>query len=135
MNWYKGNYVISDNKDLIDVAFVHQLLSNTYWAADRTIETIQKSIENSLAFGLYNENKQIGFARVVTDTVVFSWVLDVAILESYRGSGLGKWLISCLLEHPDIKNTNIALATKDAHDFYRSFQFDLSECMRRPKSS
>lgn len=98
----------------------------------RTKETIEKSVKNSLSFGLYDGDKQIGFARVVSDKAIFSWVLDVVIEESYRGKGLGQWLLDCILEHPEIKQTAFALATKDAHDFYKKFNFKDDNCMRRP---
>ncbi len=69
---------------------------------------------------MYHNDKQIGFARVVTDKAVFSWLMDVVIDEEYRGNGLGRWLMECILQHPEIKFTRFALATtKDAHDFYK----------------
>ncbi|MCT2537704.1 GNAT family N-acetyltransferase [Aquibacillus koreensis] len=130
MEWGKGEFVISDERMKIDVDAVHQLLSNTYWASKRSKEDVAKSMKHSIVFGLYEDSKQIGFARVITDKTVFSWLLDVVIDTSYRGKGLGKWLITCILEHPDIKQTRIGLATKDAHRFYEDFGFKISECMR-----
>ncbi|WP_088103590.1 GNAT family N-acetyltransferase [Halalkalibacter urbisdiaboli] len=133
MEWSKGEFVISDNQQKINLDRVYQLLSLTYWAAERSKETIEMSIEHSIAFGLYHHDRQIGFARVISDKTVFSWLLDVVIDEDYRQRGLGKWLIGCILDHPDIQKTNIALATADAHGFYEAFQFKTSECMRRPR--
>lgn len=131
MKWIKDDFIISDDRSLIDLDAVLQLLSKTYWAFDRTIETIQKGVEHSISFGIYHHGQQIGFARVVTDKAVFSWLLDVVIAEIYRGNGLGQWLIQCILDHPDIKHTRVALATKDAHDFYKKFKFKESQCMSR----
>ncbi|MFA9557131.1 GNAT family N-acetyltransferase [Evansella sp. AB-rgal1] len=134
MEWHKDIYKVSDDRSSIDVNKVSYLLSDTYWVASRSKESIEVSIENSITFGLYKEGRQIGFARVVTDKAVFSWLLDVVIDERYRGKGLGKWLIGCILEHPDIKHTSVALATKDAHSFYEEFQFHKTECMRRNRT-
>ncbi|MBO0992877.1 GNAT family N-acetyltransferase [Bacillus sp. SD088] len=123
MEWHKDSYMISDDSNLIDLESVAQLLSSTSWASNRTKETIIKSIHNSITFGLYEGDKQIGFARVITDKAVFSWILDVVIDENYRRKGLGYWLMECIIKHPEIKHTKFALATLDAHDFYKKFQF------------
>ncbi|ART77580.1 GNAT family N-acetyltransferase [Sutcliffiella horikoshii] len=132
MEWFKNDFMISDNLELINLDYVTQLLSNTYWASNRTKETIEKSIENSLSFGLYISGRQIGFARVVSDKAVFSWIMDVVIDDNYRGKGLGQWLMNCVFEHPEIKYTAFALATSDAHIFYKKFGFKDNKCMTRP---
>lgn len=132
MNWDKNGFMISDDRSLLDIDRISRLLSTTYWASNRPKETIERSIVNSICFGLYDNSKQIGFARVVSDKAVFSWVLDVVIDEGYRGKGLGKWLVASVLEHPEIKNTAFALATSDAQDFYRKFNFSEQQCMRKP---
>ncbi|MEA3319486.1 MAG: GNAT family N-acetyltransferase [Bacillota bacterium] len=108
MEWLKNEFMISDNKELIDKYVVTQLLSNTYWATNRTMETIEKSIDNSLSFGMYISGRQIGFARVVTDKAVLSWIMDVVIDDNYRGKGLGQWLMNCIFEHPEIQYTAFA---------------------------
>ncbi|GIN72672.1 N-acetyltransferase [Bacillus sp. J14TS2] len=133
MEWYKDNYLISDERNLIDLESVAQLLSSTYWASNRTKETIIKSIDNSMTFGLYEGDKQIGFARVISDKAVFSWILDVVIAENYRGNGIGQWLMECILSHPEIKHTKFALATLDAHDFYKKFQFVDNQILTRTR--
>ncbi|MCM3412702.1 GNAT family N-acetyltransferase [Metabacillus litoralis] len=132
MEWFREHFMISDNEEMINLDDVKRLLSATYWASSRTKETIEKSINNSLSFGLYNGEKQIGFARVVTDKAVFSWILDVVVEDSYRGNGLGTWLMNCIFEHPEIKHTAFALATSDAHDFYKNFNFRNNNCMTKP---
>ncbi|RSL35096.1 N-acetyltransferase [Salibacterium salarium] len=131
MKWTKDDFMVSDENSLLDLDTVSQLLSTTYWASKRAKETIEKSIKNSISFGVYHNSKQIGFARVVTDKAVFSWVLDVVIDETYRKKGIGQWLMECILEHPEIKHTKFALATLDAHDFYKKFKFSDNQFMTR----
>jgi len=129
MNVEKDEYLLSDDKDLIDIDAVYSMLSKSYWASDRAKETVKKSIENSLCFGVYLGGEQIGFTRVVTDEAVFSWVCDVIIRSDYRGKGLGKWMVGCVVEHEKIRNTAQLLATKDAHELYKKFGFQQKECM------
>ncbi|SHM47605.1 GNAT family N-acetyltransferase [Gracilibacillus kekensis] len=129
MEVYKDEFLISDDRTLINIQTVYNLLSPTYWAKDRSIKTIEKSIENSYVFGVYHNNNQIGFGRIVSDQAVFSWILDVVINSNYQGKGIGTWLIECMIQHPDLINTKFALATKDAHDFYRKFNFKEKDCM------
>jgi GNAT superfamily N-acetyltransferase len=120
------NLEISTDKDRLDVAMIHAFLSErSYWAKGRSLEAVKLTIANSLCFGIYNlEGKQLGFARVVTDCAVFGWLMDVFILEEYRGQGLGKQLIEHVTSHPVIMNLRrIGLATSDAHDLYRQFGF------------
>jgi GNAT superfamily N-acetyltransferase len=131
MEWIRESYRISDDPAELDLDAIYKLLSQTYWAAQRSRESIQRSITYSICFGLYHGQCQVGFARVVTDRTLFSWLCDVVIDPDYRGKGLGKWLLSCLLEHDDIKETNITLCTRDAHDFYKPFGFGRVEAMRR----
>ncbi|MFD2655123.1 GNAT family N-acetyltransferase [Gracilibacillus thailandensis] len=131
MEWYHNNYVVSDDKELLDLDTIFTLLQPTYWANERSKETIAHSIENSFSFGIYEKDKQIGFARVVSDQAVFSWILDVVIDSEYQGRGIGSFLMQCILEHPLLKNTKFALATKDAHRFYETFNFTERPCMVR----
>ncbi len=131
MEWMNGDFIISDNKALINIDDVFNLLSKTYWASSRTKGTIEKSLSKSLCFGLYYKGKQIGFARVVTDGVIFSWICDVIIHKDYRGKGLGKWLMECVINHQEIKNTKQFLATKDAHTLYEKYGFKIIEAMSR----
>jgi GNAT superfamily N-acetyltransferase len=128
----RGDYVISTDPKRLDVAAIHDYLSNSsYWAVGRGLETVRRSIENSLSFGVYEGDRLVGFARVVTDYATFAWVADVFVLEDYRGRGLGKWLVEVILEHPDLQGfRRWALATKDAHELYRPHGF--SE-LKRPE--
>ena len=120
------NHEISTDKNRLDVMLIHAYLSErSYWAKGRSLDTVKKSIDNSLCFGLYNQQgQQLGFARVATDFAIFGYLMDVFVLEEYRGLGLGKRLIEYIVNHPDIKNLRrIGLATSDAHGLYRQFGF------------
>ena len=116
---------ISTNKQKLDIQLIHNYLSNeSYWAKGRSLETVQRSIENSLCFGVYTENSQVGFARVITDYVVFAWLLDVFILPEYQGKGYGKKLMQAIITHPDLQGLRRwGLGTDDAHGLYKQFGF------------
>ncbi|MGK5506538.1 GNAT family N-acetyltransferase [Brevibacillus formosus] len=125
-------YKISDEKQLLDRERIIGWLSTTYWASERSKEIIMKSIENSLCFGLYNEDGQAGFVRVVSDYATISWVCDVFVDPKHRGVGLSKWLMEVIVEHPAIRHTNMILATRDAHGLYEQYGFTRRESMHRP---
>lgn len=117
---------ISSDKALLDIPMIHQYLSErSYWAKGRTMATVQRSIENSLCFGAFDETgKQVGFARVITDYAVFGWLLDVFVLEEYRGQGIGKQLMEAIINHPDLNSLpRMGLGTDDAHGLYQQFGF------------
>ncbi|HUQ31981.1 MAG TPA: GNAT family N-acetyltransferase [Pyrinomonadaceae bacterium] len=132
VNEQRGDYVISTDRSRLDLNVIHDYLSNSsYWAVGRNFETVKRSVENSLAFGLYERDRQIGFARVVTDYATFAWLADVFVLEPYQGRGLGTWLVEVILAHPELQGfRRWTLATKDAHEIYRRFGF--SE-LKRPE--
>ena len=117
------NYTISTDKTKLNLEIIHDFLANSsYWAEERSLATVRKSIEHSLCFGVYKASRQAGFARVVTDYVTFAWVCDVFILNEYRGEGLGKRLIEHIVAYPELQGLrNMLLATKDAHEFYRKY--------------
>jgi GNAT superfamily N-acetyltransferase len=124
--WRRGEYLISTDQARLDVALIHDYLANSsYWATGRAFETVRRSIENSVAFGLYKgEQQQVGFARVITDYATFAWIADVFVLEQFRGQGLGKWLVDVILSHPELQGfRRWVLATKDAHELYRRVGF------------
>ncbi|HEX8706824.1 MAG TPA: GNAT family N-acetyltransferase [Pyrinomonadaceae bacterium] len=123
--WRRGDFVISTDPSRLDLTVVHDYLSQvSYWATGRPLETVERSIKHSLAFGLYDGERQVGFARVITDYATFAWLADVFILEAYRGQGLGKWLVEVILSHPLLQQfRRWVLATKDAHELYRRFGF------------
>lgn len=127
----KDNFFISTNNKLLNIGVIHNFLSTeSYWAKEIPKELVKEIIENStICYGLYEGNsckgavKQIGFARVVSDLVRFSWLGDVFILQGYRGRGLSKWLMSVITEHPKLKGTSFMLATNDAHSLYAKYGF------------
>jgi GNAT superfamily N-acetyltransferase len=122
--WQQGEFTISTDKTRLDIDVIHRFLDNSYWAAGRSVETIRRSIENSIPFGIYKGRAQVGFARVITDYATFAWVADVFILEEHRGQGLSKWLMEVIITHPELQGfRRWVLATKDAHDLYRKFGF------------
>lgn len=131
MEWVKEAFTLSDDKGRLDFNAVCGLMKTSYWAAERPSDAIAESIAGSLCFGLYYGGAQIGFARVVTDKAVFSWLCDVIIAEEYRGQGLGKWMVGCILEHRDVRHTRFHLATRDAHGLHERFGFQRFECMGR----
>jgi len=123
-HWQRGEFTISTDKSLLDVKVIHGFLTTSYWATGRTIETVRRSIDNSLSFGVYKGDQQVGFARVITDYSTFAWIADVFILESFRGQGLSKWLMEVIISHPELQGfRRWVLATKDAHELYRKFGF------------
>ena len=131
MQWQRNGVVIVDDSSQVDLDVVYDLLKKTYWAKDRSKETIAKTIENSLCFSVFKNDKQIGFARVVTDFATFSWIADVIIEPRFRRQGIGKFLMQCVTEHPAIKSTTQTLRTRDAHGLYEKFNFERSEFMVR----
>jgi GNAT superfamily N-acetyltransferase len=120
---HRDGYSISTDKAKLDVGLVHEYLSErSYWAQGRPLDVVETSIEHSICFGVYDGDRQVGFARVVTDHATFAWLCDVFILESHRGCGLGKWLVECVVAHPDLREfRNFLLATRDAHELYRRY--------------
>jgi GNAT superfamily N-acetyltransferase len=122
----RDHFVISTDSARLQVDIIHKFLSEeSYWANRRTLEQTQRAIENSICFGVYDVNKQIGFARVVTDRATFAYLGDVFILDEYRGLGLGKWLMETIISHPELQGLRRwVLATRDAHDLYSKYGFD-----------
>lgn len=119
---HRDNYKISTDKSLLDLDAVAAFLSRAYWAQGRTREVIERSIEKSICFGLYAGKKQIGFARVISDCATFAYLCDMFVDENYRDQGLGKWLISAVMSHPNLQGLRRwSLATRDAHGLYRQF--------------
>lgn len=134
MEWIRGEFRISDDKDQLDVKALYGMLSRTYWAEKRPLSVVEESLRNSYCFGLYRDGELVGFARVVTDQAVLSWLCDVVIRDDLRGQGLGKWLVGCVLEHPAVEGTRMFLVTRDAHGLYEKFGFTRLECMvRKPE--
>ncbi|AET68289.1 acetyltransferase, N-acetylglutamate synthase [Desulfosporosinus orientis DSM 765] len=128
-------YTINSDKTMISVDRVKEFLTDSYWAKDRAKEIIEKTIMNSLCYGVYNEDELIGFARVVSDFATMFWICDVYIDRIHRGKGLGKKLIECILETPELKNIRGFLVTSDAHGLYEQFGFERVESKVMTRSS
>ncbi len=123
-NWKQADYVISTDEEMINFATVHQFLKTTYWAKERSFEEIVQSVKNSLCFGMYEEESQIGFARVISDYTTFAYLADVFILPSYQKQGLGTWLLSTIFNMQELSSiTSWMLLTNDAHTLYERVGF------------
>lgn len=123
MEWYRDEFRITDDLSGMDLQVVGELLRETYWAADRTQETVEKSAEHSFNLGLFHGDRQIGYFRLITDRTTYGYLCDVIVTKSWRGRGLGKWMLECILNHPELKTCRFDLVTKDAQDFYRQYGF------------
>lgn len=120
----RGEFLISTDKNLLDVPFITGFLSGSYWAKNIPAETVLKAISGSVCFGIYKKNVQIGFARVVTDEATFAYLADVFITQENRGQGLSKWLMEIILAHPGLQGLRrFLLATRDAQGLYAQFGF------------
>ena len=121
----ENGFIFSDDNNLVDVKTVHNYLSTrSYWAKGIPLNIVQKSIANSLCFGVYKDGRQAGFARWVTDKSTFAYLCDVYVEEEFRGLGLAKKLMSLMLFHPDLQGLRTySLATLDAHNLYAQFGF------------
>ena len=131
MEWKFKEYIITDDSSKANPQIVHKLLSTTYWASDRPLGKVKKSIENSICFSALKHGRQIGFARVVTDYATFSWIADLVIHEDHRRKGLADKIMQIIQEHPDIPASVQLLRTKDAHKLYEKFGFKIGECMSK----
>ena len=105
---------VSTDPDLMDLEMIHSELSDSYWARGRTMSEVKRTIENSISFGLYSEEKQIGFGRVLSDSVVFAYLMDFFILQEYRGRGLGTFFMNKIFENEKLKDVQAwLLATRE----------------------
>ena len=122
--YIQENYVVSTDPSKLDLKVIHGYLSRSYWAEEIPFETVKRSVEHSLCFGVYALGKQIGFARVISDYTTFAYLADVFILEEERGKGLSKFLMECILKHKELQGLrNFSLMTQDAHSLYARYGF------------
>src|SRR5690349_22579102 len=123
MTTYRDDFCISNDKAKLDINTIHEFLSTkAYWSLNIPKEKVQTAIQNALCFGVYHNEKQIGFARVVSDFSAIAYLGDVFILEEYRGKGLSKWLVETIMKHPNLQGLRRwILLTADAHELYRKF--------------
>jgi GNAT superfamily N-acetyltransferase len=117
------DYIISTDKNLLHFETIQRFLNRSYWAHERTRDQIERSIENSLCFGIYQGSRQVGFARVITDLTTMYYLCDVFIDEDLRGKGLGKKLVAYITQFDSLKNLIGMLGTKDAHELYEQYGF------------
>lgn len=120
-----GDLCVSDDPDRLDLDFVHAFLAErSDWARGIPREVVARSLQNSLCLGAYRGDRQVGFARVVTDRATFGWLADVFVTEEFRGQGVGRALVSAVMEHPDLQGVRrLMLATADAHSLYARHGF------------
>lgn len=123
MEHIDNEFIFSNNKSLFSIDRICYLLSKSYWANTRTREKIELSIHNSLCYGVFYNNTQIGFARVVTDFATMYWLCDVIIDEEYRGHGLGKKLVEYIANSEELRGLRGILRTKDAHGLYEQYGY------------
>lgn len=117
-------YKISSDKKLMNVDSIHSYLSRSYWAENVPYNIVNKAIENSLCFGVFHHDIQVGFARLITDSATFAYLADVYILEEHRGNGLSKKMMEAVINHPQLQGLRrMVLATSDAHTLYEKFGF------------
>lgn len=127
--WVRDGYKVSCDRTKFDIDFVHQFLTAAYWSAGIPRATVEKAIANSLAFGLFapdekQNDRQIGMARVVTDYATYGYLADVFVSEGYRGLRLGKWMMDCVMAHPDLQGLRrFGLVTRDAQGLYEQVGF------------
>lgn len=122
--WTRSPFEVSTDPARLDVALIHDFLRRTYWSPDIPREIVERGIAGSLTFGAYAQGGQVGFARVVTDRATFAYLCDVFVLEAWRGRGISKFMMECIVAHPDLQNLRRwMLATADAHGLYRQFGF------------
>jgi N-acetylglutamate synthase-like GNAT family acetyltransferase len=120
----RGEFLISTDRERIDLAVVHTFLTNCYWSQGISKEIVARSIRHSLCFGIYEGGTQIGFARIISDFATIAYLGDVFVLEPYRGRGLSNWLMECIVQHPALQGLRRwILLTRDAHGLYAKFGF------------
>lgn len=121
----KDEFIISTDKEKLQINVIHKFLSTSYWAKNIPFEIVKQSINNSLCFGIYKEGTQIGFSRLITDYTTFAYLADVFVIEQYRGKGLSKWMMQQIIDYPELQGLRTwMLKTADAHGLYQQYGFD-----------
>lgn len=123
-NFRRNGFLISADKKKLQPEAIHNFLKTTYWAAERPMKEVKKSIESCLCFGVYYKGKQVGFARVLTDYIKVAYIADVFIIEEHQGKGLSKWLMDVILNYGELKNiVRWMLHTRTAQGLYKQYGF------------
>lgn len=129
--WVNGTFTVTCDPAKLDHSVVADFLASSYWAKGIPPATVEKSLANSLCFALLDGDRQIGFARVISDHATIAYLADVFVLPEYRGRGLSKWLMECIISHSELQGLRRwILATRDAHGLYEKFGFTL---LKRPE--
>ncbi len=124
MEWLRYEYRISTDPCLLQLDVIHEFLKQTTWAKDIPKSLVARALDGSLCFGLYKGEQQIGLARVITDRATLAYLSDLFVLEAYQGHGLGQWLLSCVISHPDLQSLRrMLLSTQDSHELFRKQGF------------
>lgn len=124
MEWKEGRFTVTCDPSKVSLPLVADFLASSYWAAGIPRATVARSLENSLCFVLLDADEQIGMARVISDYTTIAYLGDVFVVQEYRGRGLGKWLVECVLSHPELQGLRRwVLATRDAHGLYQQLGF------------
>lgn len=134
MKWIMNDYVLSTDKNLLQLERIHAFLTQSYWSPGVTRSVVDLAALHSMTFGIYfgESQEQVGYARIVTDHATIAYLADVYVEEKHRGKGLSKWLMTCIMETlVPMKLRRICLATKDAHDLYRKFGFEITKTPER----
>jgi GNAT superfamily N-acetyltransferase len=119
-----GDILITTDPARLDLETVHGFLTGSYWAEGIPRETVARSIRHSICFGAFDGDRQVGFARVISDRATFAYVADVFVLDSHRGRGIGKRIMAAVTSHPELQNLRLwTLFTRDAHGLYRQVGF------------
>lgn len=123
--WERGEFEVTTDRERLDLDMIHGFLAQqSYWARGIPRTTVERSVRNSICFGVFQGTPQVGFARVISDCATIAYLGDVFILREFRGRGLGKWLMECVISHPDLQNLRRwILVTEDAHSLYRKCGF------------
>jgi len=121
----RGPFLVSDDRARLDLPVIHGFLRTAYWSIGVPAGVVKRAIEGSLCFGLFEHDRQVGFARAITDRATYAYLADVFVLPSHRDRGLGRWLVECVMAHPDLQGLRrFSLVTRDAHELYRPFGFE-----------
>lgn len=120
----RGTFSISTDPAHLDIQAIHAFLSQAYWSAGIPRSVVERAIAGSLCFGIYDSERQVGFARVITDKATYAYLADVFVIDEYRGKGLAKWLMEVIMSHDSVQGLRrFTLATRDAHGLYAQFGF------------
>ncbi|PWT78272.1 MAG: GNAT family N-acetyltransferase [Chloroflexi bacterium] len=130
--WERGSATVSTDRDRLDLVMVHEFLTKAYWSPGVSAETVRRCIEHSIPFGVFEHDHQVGFARVISDQATFAYLADVFVVPEARGHGLARFLLECILAHPDLQQVRTwALFTRDAHGLYERVGFERGQRLDR----